>query len=561
MRRLSALRALATITVLLLGISVIPESTHAQQLPCGLSAWPKGTFTLYVTESAQITVPAGDFSVLLTGDAQATYSEQATGQASMALSGVGTPPSLYEASAPPIGTGSINRSSPEALYDPSTLSTTLISLVGSGTGPFVPSPSYSLIGIQIDPSNCKVYVIFRYAIAGTLQTCASTPGGDCLSGSVSSIPFDFPGGIPGNEYGNVFSCLNQGAPSSGQTSGQVQCAFSDPPDPGSGGSYSLTWSLSPLESVCSSLINNSVMPSVSLPGISASITATFKPQPAGSVTLAQAAKACGFTNFDWQQTINNYPVPSVLEAVQSSPECPGPLNICVAPPPFLDPPPGGYVYQKTQGYPQGDHSFPFYYDAISNGGGDLLDNEKDGYTLTFYDAPADPCLLTPSGMPSVSTGACGYATARKGSYLGFSTHLVGICGTGAGCKSSFVSGTTTNCVELQTCVDLKVGFTWISTFNGTSGGVATTKNSLPPDPGSGTGGVTIISINGVPQTGDINGDGVVNCADLDIVKASFGKKVGQSGFDMRADVNDDGVVNILDLSFVAKKLPAGTVCQ
>jgi hypothetical protein len=48
---------------------------------------------------------------------------------------------------------------------------------------------------------------------------------------------------------------------------------------------------------------------------------------------------------------------------------------------------------------------------------------------------------------------------------------------------------------------------------------------------------------------------------LDIVKASFGRKIGQSGFDLRADVNDDGVVNVLDLSFVAKKLPAGTVCQ
>jgi hypothetical protein len=61
--------------------------------------------------------------------------------------------------------------------------------------------------------------------------------------------------------------------------------------------------------------------------------------------------------------------------------------------------------------------------------------------------------------------------------------------------------------------------------------------------------------------GDVNGDGVVNCADLDIVKASFGKKTGQSGFDPRADVNGDGIVNILDLSTVARQLPAGTACQ
>jgi hypothetical protein len=61
--------------------------------------------------------------------------------------------------------------------------------------------------------------------------------------------------------------------------------------------------------------------------------------------------------------------------------------------------------------------------------------------------------------------------------------------------------------------------------------------------------------------GDRNGDGVVNCADLDIVKASFGRKTGQVGFDPRADVNGDGVVNVLDLSIVAKQIPAATVCQ
>ncbi len=64
-----------------------------------------------------------------------------------------------------------------------------------------------------------------------------------------------------------------------------------------------------------------------------------------------------------------------------------------------------------------------------------------------------------------------------------------------------------------------------------------------------------------PRPGDLNKDGVVNCADMAIVKASFGKKTGQPGFDVRADVNGDGVVNVLDLSFVAKQLPAGTACK
>ena len=59
---------------------------------------------------------------------------------------------------------------------------------------------------------------------------------------------------------------------------------------------------------------------------------------------------------------------------------------------------------------------------------------------------------------------------------------------------------------------------------------------------------------------DLNGDGVVNCADLAVVKTSFGKRIGAAGFDPRADVNGDGVVNILDLSAEARFLPVGTVC-
>jgi beta-lactam-binding protein with PASTA domain len=61
--------------------------------------------------------------------------------------------------------------------------------------------------------------------------------------------------------------------------------------------------------------------------------------------------------------------------------------------------------------------------------------------------------------------------------------------------------------------------------------------------------------------GDLNDDGVVNCADLSIIKASFGKKVGQAGFDARADVNKDGVVNVLDLSTEARLMPTGTSCN
>jgi hypothetical protein len=61
-------------------------------------------------------------------------------------------------------------------------------------------------------------------------------------------------------------------------------------------------------------------------------------------------------------------------------------------------------------------------------------------------------------------------------------------------------------------------------------------------------------------SGDVNGDGVVDCADVAIVKASFGKRKGQVGFVASADINSDGVVNIVDLVGVERQLPAGTRC-
>jgi YVTN family beta-propeller protein len=77
------------------------------------------------------------------------------------------------------------------------------------------------------------------------------------------------------------------------------------------------------------------------------------------------------------------------------------------------------------------------------------------------------------------------------------------------------------------------------------------------------GNQQILTIGAIIVTipGDVNGDGVVNCADISIVKASFGKSIGQVGYDPRADINHDGVVNVLDLATVARQLPTGTTCN
>ncbi len=61
--------------------------------------------------------------------------------------------------------------------------------------------------------------------------------------------------------------------------------------------------------------------------------------------------------------------------------------------------------------------------------------------------------------------------------------------------------------------------------------------------------------------GDLNSDGLVDCADIAIVKAAFGKRTGQAGFDASADVVKDGVINTRDLAYVSQRLPKGTVCN
>ncbi len=61
--------------------------------------------------------------------------------------------------------------------------------------------------------------------------------------------------------------------------------------------------------------------------------------------------------------------------------------------------------------------------------------------------------------------------------------------------------------------------------------------------------------------GDVNNDGLVNCTDVSLLRASFGKRTGQAGFNLNADLNNDGVVDIRDLMVVTRQLPAGTTCQ
>ena len=61
--------------------------------------------------------------------------------------------------------------------------------------------------------------------------------------------------------------------------------------------------------------------------------------------------------------------------------------------------------------------------------------------------------------------------------------------------------------------------------------------------------------------GDVDGDGAVSCADAAIVKAAYGKRSGQSGFDARADLVKDNLIDARDLAYVTQRLPKGTSCN
>ena len=61
--------------------------------------------------------------------------------------------------------------------------------------------------------------------------------------------------------------------------------------------------------------------------------------------------------------------------------------------------------------------------------------------------------------------------------------------------------------------------------------------------------------------GDVSHDGVVDCADLNLIKASFGSKTGSRSFNPDVDVDSNGVIDVRDLAFVARLVSAGTVCK
>ena len=176
--------------------------------------------------------------------------------------------------------------------------------------------------------------------------------------------------------------------------------------------------------------------------------------PNFGLTMDEATSLCGYKHFNWYQEVTHWSSKNLF--AKANPNVP-----LTAPPPFVDPPLGGYTYPDTVGY----DDLPFYLGEGS------YDSFRQYYTfptqLEFKDSPANSDLKQ-----------------QQNEFMGFKTCLVG--------------------VKPDNTWDPLYCWNWTSNFNGTVGGVSMTGNTAPVDPGSGTGGVTLLnddlSVEDIPQS-------------------------------------------------------------
>jgi len=212
-------------------------------------------------------------------------------------------------------------------------------------------------------------------------------------------------------------------------------------------------------------------------------------------TLADYQAACGFSSINWQQLITdlpsgsdvqpNSPIPLIDTGNVSYSIGPGVSIIAsasngfcafswvgcslIAPPAFNDPPAGGYTYISTNPY-------PYVYRPA-----DLVPGKSCTFPLQIYGALGQlgGCPPFPYKISSDNTTLSFLDAPITNGLMAFKTTLVGVG-------------------KLDGVVHPLYSWTWYSTFNGKdAGGVTQTASLYPLLPGSGTGGVTITSINGV----------------------------------------------------------------
>lgn len=337
-----------------------------------------------------------------------------------------------------------------------TITDTGISVTSTGQGPYDGSDD-TLVGVINNSSK-------------TISSIGINSGSDIFN-------FDGDGIVTYGIAGNAKDSSGYGGPNAyftninaAQTAGAV--IFITPIAANGGTSYfSLEDAISSAHS-CADLINNGLKnPTVN----GANVDTTFTPNQTvagiGPITpQATATQFCGFTNFDWVQTITHQDNPSAFYARNTGgafdKAVSGQVNLTSTRAPWSDPPQGG-GYTAPASPDPGDFSYPFYYDPKTSD----LANHETTTTLKFHDAPADPCL---PGGSKANTPACNNTAEPAGSQGGYTTHLAGVNADG-------------------TATDLGIGFTWTSNYNGSTGGSAIKKTDLPADPG-GTGGATITNV-------------------------------------------------------------------
>lgn len=240
---------IVTAAVVLLGVFTSP--TASAQQTCKLSAFPSGPFTLYFTNSLQLSLN----NILYIDD------EQGSGQAEMpalkTLNGA-----IYSSEGVATGTGSFM-----ITQDAAATGGVAIPLVGSASGPFLP---ISYVSLFINVPTCTIAVSFNYWIAGSQQFLTG--------GGIESFPSNFLSGDPNDEFFPCVGSISNAHPFTGQTSEQVTCS----PTLGVG-SYSFSWSLSPIANSCPANAST-VFPfaggNKSKNGLPTAMLATFSPSTA-----------------------------------------------------------------------------------------------------------------------------------------------------------------------------------------------------------------------------------------------------------------------------------------
>ena len=318
-----------------------------------------------------------------------------------------------------------------------------------------------------------------YIAASASTSCADSAGGPCSASLIGSsviisydesiagfqlptmAPFTFPNNafLAGGTYNTVASSFAAG------TLTVTPPNLTPPPPPPQNSNY--IW-------VTENTANNNTLLQLSLSiGTSASPAPDSyqipDPIPTTDTTLSAAAEDLGFDYLAVAQEVSIPAGPSPYYACTAL-DCSTSVNVSNATVP--DAPQYGWVYCNPNSvYFTGTAGVCLNYPFVTP-------LTPLGNTATYTDNPADDCLFGGTG------DACGgQTTTATNNALVFLTTLDGVNVDAAGA----VGGIT----PLYT-------LDWSDTYNGTSGGISTTFNELPVDPGSGSGRITILSVNGVP---------------------------------------------------------------